>query len=79
MVLIKKKILKNLLKKSHDHHNKVYMKLYNKDHVVAPVVGDYYICLGIDLKVVSITFLLVCFLSLNESTFQTRKNVFCFT
>ena len=25
------------------------------------------------LKVVSATFLLVCFLSLNESTFQTRK------
>ena len=30
------------------------------------------------LKVVSATFLLVCFLSLNESTCQTRKNVFCF-
>ena len=28
------------------------------------------------LKVVSATFLLVCFLSLNESTYQTRKNVF---
>ena len=31
------------------------------------------------LKVVSVTFLLVCFLSLNESTCQTRKNVFYFT
>ena len=31
------------------------------------------------LKVVSTTFLLVCFLSLNESTCQTRKNVFYFT
>ena len=31
------------------------------------------------LKVVSATFVLVCFLSLNESTFQTRKNVFYFT
>ena len=30
------------------------------------------------LKVVSATFLLVCFLSLNESTCQTRKNVFYF-
>ena len=32
-----------------------------------------------NLKVVSATFLLVCFLSLNESTCQTRKNVFYFT
>ena len=31
------------------------------------------------LKVVSATFVLVCFLSLNESTCQTRKNVFYFT
>ena len=32
-----------------------------------------------DLKVVSTTFLLVCFLSLNKSTCQTRKNAFYFT
>ena len=31
------------------------------------------------LKVVSTTFLLVCFLSLKESTCKTRKNVFYFT
>ena len=31
------------------------------------------------LKVASATFVLVCFLSLKESTCQTRKNVFCFT
>ena len=31
-----------------------------------------------DLKVVSATFLLVCFLSLNKSICQTRKNVFLF-
>ena len=31
------------------------------------------------LKVVYATFVLVCFLSLNESTFQTRKNVFYLT
>ena len=31
------------------------------------------------LKVVSATFLPVCFLSLNESTCETRKNVFYFT
>ena len=30
-------------------------------------------------KVVSATFLLVCFLSLNESTYQTQENVFYFT
>ena len=33
----------------------------------------------ITLKVVSATFLLICFLSLNKSTCQTRKNVLCFT
>ena len=32
-----------------------------------------------DLKVVSATFVLVCFLVLNESTCQTKKNVFYFT
>ena len=31
------------------------------------------------LKVPSATFLLVCFLSLKESTCQTKKNVFYFT
>ena len=34
---------------------------------------------GIDLKVVSAAFLLVCFLSRKESTCETRKNVFYFT
>ena len=33
----------------------------------------------VTLKVVSAIFLLVCFLSLNESTCKTRKNVFYFT
>ena len=32
-----------------------------------------------DLKVVSATFLLVCFLSLKESFCETRKNIFYFT
>ena len=32
-----------------------------------------------DLKVVSTTFLLVCFVCLKESTFEIRKNVFYFT
>ena len=31
------------------------------------------------LKVVSATFLLVCFVCLKESTFETRKNAFYFT
>ena len=31
------------------------------------------------LKVVSATFVLVCFVSLKESTCETRKNVFCFS
>ena len=33
----------------------------------------------VSLKVVSAAFLLVCFLCLNESTCETRKNVFYFT
>ena len=33
----------------------------------------------IALKVVSATFLQVCFLCLKESTFETRKNTFYFT
>ena len=33
----------------------------------------------LSLKVVSATFLLVCFLSLKESTCQTKKNVSYFT
>ena len=37
------------------------------------------IALPMTLKVVSATFVLVYFLSLNESTCQTRKNVFYFT
>ena len=32
-----------------------------------------------DLKAVSAKFLLVCFLCVKESTFETKKNVFCFT
>ena len=35
--------------------------------------------LATSLKVMSATFLLVCFLCLKESTCETRKNVFCFT
>ena len=35
--------------------------------------------LAVRLKVVSATFLLVCFLSLNDSTCRTRKNAFYFT
>ena len=33
----------------------------------------------LNLKVVPATFLLVCFLSVNKSTCQTRKNAFYFT
>ena len=36
-------------------------------------------CPSVTLKVVSDTFLLVCFFNLNESTCQTRKNAFYFT
>ena len=34
---------------------------------------------NISLKVVSTTFSLICFLSLNDSTSQTKKNAFYFT
>ena len=43
--------------------------------------GKVYIisCNLVVVLTLSATFVLVCFLSLNESTFQTRKNVFYFT
>ena len=44
-----KNSIKNFLK-SHDHHNEVYMKLYN--NVVIPVVSDYYSGLVIDLNTI---------------------------
>ena len=34
---------------------------------------------SVSLKVVSATFLLVCFLNLKNSTYETRKNIFYFT
>ena len=40
-------------------------------------LNNVFLSLGADyLKVVSTTFLLVCFLNLNESTCQTREDVF---
>ena len=47
-----KNSIKNFLKKSHDHHDKVYMKLYNHDNVVIHVVGDYFSGLSIDLNTI---------------------------
>ena len=44
-----------------------------KEKSFIPFILEY------SLKVVSATFLLVCFLSLKESTCETRKNVFYFT
>ena len=49
-----KNSIKNFLKKSHDHHNKVYMKLYTNDNVVVHVVGDYCSGLGIDLNTIDL-------------------------
>ena len=37
--------------------------------------GGYVLKRVVGLKVVSVTFLLVCFLSLKESTCETRKNL----
>ena len=42
-------------------------------------IVKFALALNANLKVVSATFLLVCFLSLNESTCETRKNIFYFT
>ena len=39
----------------------------------------WFICISVALKVVSATFLLVSFLSVNESTYQTKKSVYYFT
>ena len=41
--------------------------------------GGTFIHISQDLKVVSATFLLVCFVCLKESTCETRKNAFYFT
>ena len=46
-----KNSIKNFPQKSHDHHDKVYMKLYNND-VVVHVLGDYCLGLGIDLNTI---------------------------
>ena len=36
-----KNSVKSSLKKGHDHHNKVFLKLYNNDNVMVLVLGDY--------------------------------------
>ena len=46
------KFQKKFLKKIHDHHNKVCMKLYNKDNAVVSVAGDYCSGFGIDLNTI---------------------------
>ena len=61
-----------------------YFKLIILNHVEHGIVpkGDQrenFIGVWETLKVVSATFLLVCFLCLKERTCETRKNVFYFT
>ena len=50
--------------------------LFPSSKIVHKKLGKEHVSL---LKVVSTTFLLACFVSLNESTCKTRKNVFYFT
>ena len=55
-----------------------YIPLKQSTSIVIVLNIDFYVRKKY-LKVASATFLLVCFLSLNESTCQTRKNAFYFT
>ena len=48
------------------------------DHLFGAWQKNLY-CLEVSLKVVSAIYLLVCFLSVKEITYETRKNVFYFT
>ena len=50
-----------------------------KGYIRCKNIFCYKVALYAYLKVVSATFLLVCFLSLKESTCETKKNVFYFT
>ena len=48
-------------------------------HIAPFNFGDTFPSVRISLEIVSATFLLVSFLSINESTYQTRKSAFYFT
>ena len=70
-----KNSFKNFLQISDDHHNKVYMNLYNNDNVVVPVVGDYCSGLGIDLSTI-----LLCLKEETHENFQINwkvLNIYC--
>ena len=53
-------------------------KLFAENTSLLPVVDNIQTS-AFTLKVVSTTFLLICFVSLKGSTCETRKNVFFFT
>ena len=56
-------------------------KLYDDKNKIPKRNSEVFLNLilrSVSLKVVSATFMLVCFLSLNKSIFQIRKNVFLF-
>ena len=53
-----------------------YVNIYNKKLLVRNYFSK---CSEVHLKVVSATFLLVCFVYLKESTCKTKKNAFYFT
>ena len=69
----------NLVTTISDHYGQFLLmkNLNNKKKTLQ--IKKYIIRTSKRLKVVPATFLLVCFISLNESTCQTRKNIFYFT
>ena len=69
-----KNSVKNFLRQSHDHNNKVYMKLYNNDHVVLPVVGDYCSGLGIYLNTIHLPAFSQLLFRLSSADFQINSD-----
>ena len=55
----------------------INFEIANNKHMIYP--GDFILRFKAALKVVSTTFLHVCFVCLKESTCGTRENVFYFT
>ena len=78
----------NTIPQTNDHkdpENVVKCKYYDLEEVQSMKIPNKNSCLSLfhintySLKVVSTTFLLVCFVCLKESTCEIRKNVFYFT
>ena len=81
--IIKKKAYFYIIKTLYILYNIVFSVSFNFLITMSSIILQIINLLSVgncyNLKFVSATFSLVCFLSLNEITCQTRKNVFYFT